>query len=60
MPAFCACCGTEIKRKAESCPVCGTPRHGMSPAARRPLQNAGENPTQETADKPDNSRVRQP
>jgi hypothetical protein len=28
--AFCACCGTEITLKAETCPVCGTPRHGMS------------------------------
>jgi hypothetical protein len=28
--AFCACCGTEITLKAEACPVCGTPRHGMS------------------------------
>jgi hypothetical protein len=28
--AFCACCGAEITLKAEACPVCGTPRHGMS------------------------------
>jgi hypothetical protein len=27
--AFCACCGAEITLKAEACPVCGTPRHGM-------------------------------
>ena len=30
MAAFCACCGAEITLKAEACPVCGTPRHGMS------------------------------
>jgi hypothetical protein len=30
MAAFCACCGAEITLKAETCPVCGTPRHGMS------------------------------
>ena len=29
MAAFCACCGAEITLKAEACPVCGTPRHGM-------------------------------
>jgi hypothetical protein len=27
--AFCACCGSEITLKAEACPVCGTPQHGM-------------------------------
>jgi hypothetical protein len=27
--AFCACCGAEITLKAEACPVCGAPRHGM-------------------------------
>lgn len=31
MAAFCGCCGAEITLKAEACPVCGTPRHGMSP-----------------------------
>ena len=29
MAAFCSCCGAEITLKAEACPVCGTPRHGM-------------------------------
>jgi hypothetical protein len=29
MAAFCTCCGVEITLKAEACPVCGTPRHGM-------------------------------
>jgi hypothetical protein len=36
MAAFCACCGAEIKLKAEACPVCGTPRHGMLPPDQRP------------------------
>ena len=31
MAAFCACCGAEITLKAEACPVCGNPRHGMLP-----------------------------
>jgi hypothetical protein len=31
MAAFCACCGTEITAKAEACPKCGNPRHGMLP-----------------------------
>jgi hypothetical protein len=30
MAAFCTCCGAEITLKAEACPVCGTPRHGMA------------------------------
>jgi hypothetical protein len=34
MAAFCACCGAEIGLKAEACPVCGTPQHGMVPAER--------------------------
>ena len=29
MAAFCTCCGAEITLKAEACPVCGTPLHGM-------------------------------
>lgn len=32
MAAFCGCCGAEITERAEACPVCGTPRHGMIPA----------------------------
>jgi hypothetical protein len=32
MAAFCECCGSEITLKAEACSVCGTPRHGMTPA----------------------------
>jgi predicted amidophosphoribosyltransferase len=31
MAAFCSCCRAEITLKPEACPVCGTPRHGMSP-----------------------------
>jgi hypothetical protein len=31
MAAFCACCGTEIGPKAEACPACGMPQHGMMP-----------------------------
>ena len=32
MAAFCACCGSEIGPKAEACPACGAPQHGMLPA----------------------------
>ena len=35
MAAFCACCGAEIGPKAEACPVCGTPQHGMAPQTRK-------------------------
>jgi hypothetical protein len=31
MATFCTCCGAEITPRAEACPVCGTPRHGMLP-----------------------------
>ena len=31
MAAFCNCCGAEIGPKAEACPVCGAPQHGMIP-----------------------------
>jgi len=41
MAAFCACCGAEIKLKAEACPVCGTPRHGMLPPDLRPALDTG-------------------
>ena len=29
MAAFCECCGAVITLKAEACPVCGAPQHGM-------------------------------
>ena len=41
MAAFCSCCGAEITLKAEACPVCGTPRHGMLPPELRPALDAG-------------------
>jgi hypothetical protein len=39
MAAFCACCGAEIGPKAEACPACGAPQHGMvsSPAVNKLL-----------------------
>ena len=46
MAAFCACCGAEIKLKAEACPVCGTPRHGMLPPALQPALDTGEGTSQ--------------
>jgi hypothetical protein len=45
--AFCACCGTEITLKAEACPVCGTPQHGMLQADRSPGFDVGVAPSQE-------------
>lgn len=30
MAAFCTCCGAEITLKAQVCPVCGSPQHGMA------------------------------
>ncbi len=47
MAAFCACCGAEIKLKAEACVVCGTPRHGMLPQERKPAVDVGDVPAQD-------------
>jgi hypothetical protein len=46
MAAFCACCGAEIKLKAEACVVCGTPRHGMLPQERKPALDTGDQPAE--------------
>ena len=56
MAAYCACCGTEIKPKAEACVVCGTPRHGMMPKELKPALDVGKNPVE--ADKPNSRRPR--
>jgi hypothetical protein len=47
MAAFCACCGAEITLKAEACPVCGTPRHGMLPPDLHPALDTGTEEPQE-------------
>jgi hypothetical protein len=49
MAAFCACCGAEITLKAEACPVCGTPRHGMLPPDRQPALDIGPDAREEDA-----------
>jgi hypothetical protein len=50
MAAFCACCGAEITRKVEACPVCGTPRHGMLPLEPEHHGDAaGKRPSPENA-----------
>jgi hypothetical protein len=45
--AFCACCGAEITLKAEACPVCGTPLHGMLQPDRSPGFDFGVAPSLE-------------
>jgi hypothetical protein len=48
--AFCECCGAEITLKAEACPVCGAPQHGMlQPDLLLPLDVDVE-PSQEDVD----------
>ena len=47
MAAFCACCGAEITLKAEACPDCGTPRHGMLQPDLLPTLDVGPDPFQE-------------
>jgi len=43
MAAFCSCCGAQITLKPQACPVCGTPRHGMSqPDTETDPQEMGE------------------
>jgi hypothetical protein len=49
MAAFCSCCGAEINLKAEACPVCGTPRHGMLPPGLQPGLDIETNATPEDA-----------
>jgi predicted amidophosphoribosyltransferase len=44
MAAFCACCGAEIGPKAEACPACGTPQHGMIPKNSREKGSVTANP----------------
>ena len=49
MAAFCECCGAKITLKAEACPVCGTPQHGMlQPDPLLPL-DVGADTSQEDA-----------
>jgi hypothetical protein len=47
MAAFCTCCGAEISLKAEACPVCGTPQHGMLPPDLLPTLDIATDPSQE-------------
>jgi hypothetical protein len=48
MAAFCVCCGAEITLKAEACPVCGTPQHGMWPQTNRLMASNADADFQET------------
>ena len=47
MAAFCACCGAEITLKAEACPVCGAPQHGMLPPDLQPALDIATDAPQE-------------
>ena len=47
MAAFCACCGAEIGPRAEACPACGAPQHGMMPKSPR---NSGSDTTSQKRD----------
>ena len=44
MAAFCACCGAEIGPKAEACPACGAPQHGMLPKGSGEKTNLAASP----------------
>jgi len=56
MAAFCSCCGAEIGLKAEACPVCGTPRHGMLPPDLKPALDIGTDARAEDAGTSEKSR----
>jgi hypothetical protein len=58
MAAFCACCGAEITLKAEACPVCGTPRHGMLPPDLQPALDVDSKLGQEEG--PNSRKLRRP
>lgn len=47
MAAFCSCCGAEITLKAEACPVCGAPQHGMLPRDLQPALDIATDTSQE-------------
>ena len=48
MAAFCAYCGADITLKAEACPACGAPRHGMAQPDRvRTLDDRVEVPQED-------------
>jgi hypothetical protein len=55
--AFCACCGAEITLKAEACPVCGNPQHGMLQPDLLPKSDVGVDPSQEEVKIGQNSPV---
>jgi hypothetical protein len=57
MAAFCSCCGAEITLKAEACPVCKAPRHGMMPADWQPKADQGADSPLEGDRKPRRSRL---
>jgi len=46
MAAYCSCCGAEITLKAEACPVCGMPQHGMLPPDQGPVAYPEGSPRQ--------------
>jgi RNA polymerase subunit RPABC4/transcription elongation factor Spt4 len=50
MAAFCACCGAEITLKAEACPVCGTPQHGMLQPGLVPALDVGVDSSEDDAE----------
>jgi hypothetical protein len=53
--AFCECCGALITLKAEACPACGTPQHGMLLPDPLPLEGDTE-----LDGKDDGSELRRP
>jgi hypothetical protein len=57
MAAFCSCCGAEITLKAESCPVCKTPRHGMMPLDWPPQGEQVSESSNDGEQKPRRSRL---
>lgn len=60
MPAYCSCCGAEITLKAEACPACGMPRHGMLPPDPTPVTSSQDALPWEDSDQGPGSKIPKP
>ncbi len=60
MAAYCSCCGAEITLKAEACPACGMPRHGMLPPGQGPTAFPEDGPERKDSGYPENLKQSKP
>jgi|GEM_PF-6666479 len=60
MAAYCSCCGAEITLKAEACPVCGMPQHGMLPPDQGPVAYPEGSPRRQDSSDPESLKTAKP